>query len=249
MTKELEGRVALVTGGSRGIGAACAEALADAGANVVISYASNDAAAAATVGRIEAAGGQASAVRFDVADPDAAKAAIAGVVKTQGGLHILVANAGISVDGLMLRVKDDDLDRIFRTNVFGAFYCARAAARPMMKARWGRIVFMGSVVGETGNAGQSAYAGTKAALEGMGKSMARELASRGITANIVTPGYIATDMTSTMPEAAKTATEAAIPMGHIGAPEDIAEAVRFLASDRARYITGQVLGVNGGMYM
>ncbi len=249
MTKELEGRVALVTGGSRGIGAACALALADAGANVVISYGSNADAAKDTVGRIEAAGGKASAVQFDVKDPDAAKAAVAEIVKSQGGLHVLVANAGISIDGLMMRVKDDDLEKLYRTNVFGAFYCARAASRPMMKAKWGRIIFMGSVVGETGNAGQSAYAGTKAALEGMAKSIARELASRSVTANVVTPGFIATDMTNAMPDAAKDATVAAIPMGRIGDPEDIAEAVRFLASDRAKYITGQVLGVNGGMYM
>jgi 3-oxoacyl-[acyl-carrier protein] reductase len=148
-----------------------------------------------------------------------------------------------------LRYRDEDLDRVFRTNVYGAFFAARAAARAMMKARWGRIIMMGSVVGEMGNIGQVAYAGTKAALEGMAKSIARELASRGITANVIAPGFIETDMTKGMPEEAKTGLLASIPVGEIGKPEDVADAVCFLASERGRYITGQVLNVNGGLYM
>ena len=246
---ELKEKVALVTGGSRGIGRATAIKLAEAGATVVISYNSNVDAANETLSAIEAAGGQGVAMQFDVGDSAAVKAAIKEITKTQGGLHIVVANAGVAIDGLLMRFSDDDLDRIFRTNVYGAFYCAKAAARPMMKAQWGRIIFMGSVVGETGNGGQSAYASTKSALDGMAKSLARELASRNITANVIAPGYIETDMTRALPEEAREALTTAIPLGRVGQPEDIAEAVLFLASDRGRYITGQVLNVNGGMYM
>ncbi len=148
-----------------------------------------------------------------------------------------------------MRYKDEDLDRIFRTNVFGAFYLARSASRAMMKQRWGRIIMMGSVVGDMGNTGQTAYAGTKAALEGMAKSLARELASRNITTNVIAPGFIDTDMTKALPEAARTALLAQIPLGAMGLAEDIADAVVYLASDRAKYVTGQVLGVNGGLYM
>lgn len=245
----LKDKVALVTGGSRGIGRAIAEALAREGAKVCFTYTSNEAAAQETVAAIEAAGGSASAKKFDVGDAEAAKAAVDELVKTEGGLHILVNNAGVSIDGLLMRYKDDDLARIFQTNVFGAFYLARAASRPMMKARWGRIVMLGSVVGETGNVGQAAYASTKAALDGMAKSLARELASRNITANVVAPGYIGTDMTSTISEEMKTMMLSSIPAGEMGKPEDIADAVAFLCSDRARYITGQVVNVNGGMYM
>lgn len=246
---ELEGKIALVTGGSRGIGRAVAVKLAGAGAKVVISYASNEDAANETLALIEAAGGSGAAMKFDVGDSDAVKDAVKTITKEQGGLHILVANAGISIDGLVMRFSDDDLDRMFRTNVFGAYYCARAAARPMMKAKWGRILLMGSVVGEAGNGGQSAYASTKSALDGMAKSLAKELASRGVTANVIAPGYIDTDMTSSMPEEARAALLNVIPLGQVGAPDDIAEAALFLASDRGRYITGQVLNVNGGMYM
>lgn len=246
---ELEGKVALVTGGSRGIGRAVAEKLAGAGATVVFSYVSNEAAAQEVVAGIEARGGKAQALRFDVGDSEAVKAAVTQIGKDHGGPHILVANAGISLDGLLLRYPDEDLERSFRTNVYGAFYCARAAARAMMKAKWGRIILMGSVVGETGNGGQAAYAATKSALDGMARSIARELASRGVTANVVAPGYIATDMTGSLPEEVRAQIAASVPLGYVGAPEDIAEAVLFLSSDRARYITGQVLQVNGGMHM
>ncbi len=245
----LQGKVALVTGGSRGIGRACAVALAKEGANVTLSYTANEQAAQETVAQIEAAGGKASAIRFDVKDAQAAKDAINGVVKSQGGLHILVNNAGVSIDGLIMRYKDEDLERIFQTNVFGAFYLARAACRPMMKAKWGRIIMMGSVVGDMGNTGQAPYAATKAALSGMAKSLARELASRNITANVVAPGFIDTDMTRALPAEAQEGLLGSIPAGKMGEGQDIADAVTFLASERARYITGQVLGVNGGLYM
>ena len=249
MNRELEGKVALVTGGSRGIGRATALALARAGADVVIAYVSNEAAAHETLGAISAVGGRGEALRLDVSQSGAVKAALEGIVEAHGGLHVLVANAGVSIDGLLMRFGDDKLDQIFATNVFGAYYCARAAARPMMKARWGRLIFMGSVVGEGGNVGQSAYASTKSALDGLARSLAKELGSRGITANVVAAGYIETDMTRDLPEGARKKLIDSIPLGQMGQPEDVAEMVLFLASDRGRYITGQVLNVNGGMYM
>ena len=245
----LEGKVALVTGGSRGIGKACAVALAREGAHVVLTYASNEAAATAVVEGLRAEGRSASARALDVADPDAARAAVDAIVAERGGLHVLVNNAGIAIDGLVLRYKDEDLDKVFRTNVFGAFYLARAAAKAMMKARYGRIVMMGSVVGEMGNAGQTAYAASKAALDGLAKSLARELASLNVTANVIAPGFIDTDMTRDLPEAARNSMLGAIPAGRMGTPEEVADAVLFLASERARYVTGAVLHVNGGMYM
>jgi 3-oxoacyl-[acyl-carrier protein] reductase len=245
----LSGKVALVTGGSRGIGKAIARTLAAEGVDVTLSYASNEAAAIETVETIRAAGGRASAVRFDVGDAEGARAAVDALVAEKGALHILVNNAGVALDGLVLRYKDDDLERSFRTNVFGAFYLARAAARSMMKARFGRIVMLGSVVGEMGNTGQTVYASTKAALDGMAKSLARELASRNVTANVVAPGFIDTDMTRELPEQAKEAMLASIPAGRMGTAEEVADAVAFLASERARYVTGCVLHVNGGMYM
>ncbi|MEQ8275526.1 MAG: 3-oxoacyl-ACP reductase family protein [Deltaproteobacteria bacterium] len=245
----LKDKIALVTGGSRGIGRAIAEGLAREGAKVCLTYTSNEAAAQETIAAIEAAGGQATAKKFDVGDAAAAKAAVDELVKAEGALHILVNNAGVSVDGLLMRYKDEDLARIFQTNVFGSFYLARAAARPMMKARWGRIIMLGSVVGETGNVGQTAYASTKAALDGMAKSLARELASRNITANVVAPGYIGTDMTADISDEMKEMMLKSIPAGAMGKPEDIADTVAFLCSDRAGYVTGQVVNVNGGMYM
>jgi 3-oxoacyl-[acyl-carrier protein] reductase len=249
MDLELSGKIALVTGGSRGIGRACAIGLAKEGADVVISYTQNEDAAKAVVETIQQAGGKASAQRFDVADPALCASTVDAIVKEKGALHILVANAGISIDGLLLRFKDEDFEKVFKTNVFGAFYLAKACARPMMKARWGRMVFMGSVVGEMGNSGQIPYAGTKAALDGMARSIARELASRNITANVVAPGFVDTDMTRALAEPVKTAMLGAIPLARMGSVEEIADAVTFLCSERARYVTGQVLNVNGGMYM
>ena len=246
---KLQDKVALITGGSRGIGKACALRMAAEGATTLISYASNSTAADATVAEIIENGGKAEALQFDVGDPSSVKAAFSQITKTHGALHILVANAGISLDGLIMRYSDEDLERIYRTNVFGSFYCAKAAVRPMMKSKWGRIIFMGSVVGESGNAGQAAYAGTKSALDGMAKSLAKELASRNITVNVIAPGYIETDMTNALSEEQQSQIRSMIPLGKVGSPNDIANASVFLASDDAKYITGQVLNVNGGMYM
>ncbi|MBK8013281.1 MAG: 3-oxoacyl-ACP reductase FabG [Deltaproteobacteria bacterium] len=249
MDLALQDKVALVTGGSRGIGRAIALALAQEGADVTFSYTSNEEAAQATIGAIEAAGGRASARRFDVKDPEACRAEVDALVKAKGSLHILVNNAGVALDGLLMRYKDVDLHRSFETNVFGPFYLARAASRAMMKAKWGRIIMLGSVIGEMGNVGQSAYAATKAALDGLTRSLARELASRSITANVVAPGYIDTDMTKALPDEARARLVEMIPAGSVGSPEDIAHTVAFLASERARYITGQVIEVNGGLHM
>lgn len=249
MDLELAGKIALVTGGSRGIGRACAIALAREGADVTITYASNEEAAKATVATIEQSGGKASAIKLDVADGAACKSAVESLVKQKGTLHVLVSNAGVAIDGLLLRFKEEDFDTIFKTNVYAAFHLAKAAAGPMMRAKWGRMIFMGSVVGETGNAGQMPYAGTKAALDGMARSIARELASRNITANVVAPGFVETDMTKSLPDETKQTMLSTIPSARMGLSEEIADAVAFLASERARYITGQVLNVNGGLYM
>lgn len=245
----LSGKIALVTGGSRGIGKACALALAKEGADVTISFTSNEIAAQETVDALRAHHGKGEMVRFDVGDAAAGQAAIDALVKSKGGLQVLVNNAGVAIDGLVMRFKDEDLEKIFKTNVFGAYTLSRAACRAMMKARWGRIIMMGSVVGEMGNTGQSAYAATKSALEGLSKSLARELASRNITCNVVSPGFIDTDMTKGMTETMRAALLSQIPLGAMGSAEDIADAVTWLSSERARYVTGQVLSVNGGLYM
>jgi 3-oxoacyl-[acyl-carrier protein] reductase len=245
----LDGRIALVTGGSRGIGRACSEALARQGAKVVVNYVRGEAAAREVADGIASRGGTADVAGFDVADSKAVDAAVDEIVKRHGKIDVLVANAGISVDGLLLRLKDDDLDRLFATNVRGAIACARACSRPMMRARWGRIVFMSSVVGEMGNVGQTAYAASKAALLGAAKSIAREYASRSLTVNVVAPGYIDTDMTSTMSPEMKEQLGKVIPLGRTGAAADVAAACVYLASDEAGYVTGQVLRVNGGMYV
>lgn len=246
---DFQGKVALVTGGSRGIGRAIAVELAKGGATVVISYAGNDEAAKETCGLIEAAGGRAEAKRFDVADAEACQATVEEVVKSHGGLHVLVHNAGISVDQLLMRLKDEDLERQLAVNLKAAFWLCRAAARPMMRQRDGSIVNLSSVVGERGNAGQTAYAATKAGLVGFTKSLAQELASRNVRANVVSPGFIDTDMTRELPEDVRAKIFEAIPMGRLGSAEEVAKAVAFLASDAASYVTGEILRVNGGMYM
>jgi len=245
----LDGRIALVTGGSRGIGRACCEALAAQGATVVVNYVKGETAAREVAEAIGAKGGKADVSGFDVADSKAVDAAVDVLVKRHGKIDILVANAGISIDGLLLRLKDDDLDRLFATNVRGAIACARACSRGMMRARWGRIVFMSSVVGEMGNVGQTAYAASKAALLGAAKSIAREYASRSLTVNVVAPGFIETDMTSTMTPEMRVELVKIVPLGRIGSAGDVGAACAYLASEEAGYVTGQVLRVNGGMYV
>src|SRR5580693_4230876 len=245
----LDGRIALVTGGSRGIGRACCEALAAQGATVVVNYVKGEAAARSVAEGIVGSGGKADVSGFDVADSKAVDAAVDEIVKRHGKIDILVANAGISIDGLLLRLKDDDLEKLWATNVRGAIACARAASRSMMRGRWGRIIFMSSVVGEMGNAGQTAYAATKAAVIGASRSIAREYASRSITANVVAPGFIDTDMTASMTAEQKEQLAKVVPLGRTGSASDIAAACVYLASEEAGYVTGQVLRVNGGMHV
>jgi 3-oxoacyl-[acyl-carrier protein] reductase len=247
---DFKGKVALVTGASRGIGRAIAVELARGGASVALNYAGNEAAAAEALALVQAAGApRAKLYRFDVADAAACSAAVEAVVADLGGLHVLVNNAGIAVDQLLMRLKDEDWRRQLDVNLTGAFNLIRAVTRPMMKAKGGAIVNLSSVVGEMGNAGQAAYAATKAGLIGLTKSVARELASRNVRCNAVTPGFIDTDMTAALPEAAKQKMMEGIPLGRLGTAEDVARAVCFLASDQAAYVTGEVLKVNGGMYM
>ena len=245
----LDGKTALVTGASRGIGRAVALALAAAGARVAINYAGNVKAAEEVKASIEAAGGTAILCQADVADSAAVEAMVAAVVKEFGTIDILVNNAGITRDTLLMRMKDEDFAKVLDTNLKGVFYCTKAVSKLMMKKRAGRIVNMASVVGLVGNAGQTNYAAAKAGVIGFSKSAAKELASRGITVNVVAPGFIGTDMTAGLPESVKEKMLTDIPLGRMGEPEDVANAVLFLASDQASYITGQVVNVDGGMVM
>ncbi|MBQ2047589.1 MAG: 3-oxoacyl-[Schwartzia sp.] len=245
----LDGKCALVTGASRGIGRAIAVKLASEGAKVALNYAGNAAAAEEVKKEIEAAGGQAITVQADVSDPASVEAMIQTVVDAFGQIDILVNNAGITRDGLLLRMKDEDFDAVINTNLKGIFYTTKLVSKLMMKKRFGRIVKMASVVGLTGNARQTNYAAAKAGVIGFSKSAAKELAARGITVNMVAPGFIETDMTAVIPEKAKEAMMGGIPLGRAGKPEDVANAVLFLVSDQAAYITGQVLKVDGGMVM
>jgi len=247
---DFQGKTALVTGASRGIGRSIAVALARGKARVAINYAGNQAAAEESLRLVREAGSpDARLFQFDVADAAAAGRAVDEVVSSMGGLHILVNNAGVALDQLVMRLKDEDWQRQLDVNLTGAFHLIRAAARPMMKARGGAIVNLTSVVGEMGNAGQAAYAATKAGLIGLTKSVARELASRNVRVNAVSPGYIDTDMTASLPEDAKKKMAEMIPLGRLGSAEDVAAAVAWLCSDQASYVTGEVLRVNGGMHM
>ena len=243
------GKAAVVTGVSRGIGRAVCLELAKGGANVVLCYAGNEAAANDTAAACEALGVKALAVRCNVAEAGEVKALMDAAVQAFGRIDILVNNAGITRDGLLMMMKDEDFDAVINANLKGTFLCMKAVSRLMMRQRYGRIVYLSSVVGLRGNAGQVNYAASKAGVVGMTKSLAKELASRGVTVNAVAPGFMETDMTAAMPKAARTATLAAIPMGRMGAAENVAKAVAFLASEEAGYITGQVLAVDGGMSM
>ena len=245
---EVRGKCALVTGGGRGIGRAVCLELARGGASVAVNYAGSEEAARETVERcLELGAPDAFAIRADVAEEQAVAAMLAAVEERLGRIDILVNNAGITRDGLMLRMKDADWDAVLDTNLKGAFHCMRGVYQGMMRRRYGRIINISSVVGLRGNAGQANYSASKAGLIGMSKSMAKELASRGVTVNVVAHGFITTDMTAALPQAAQEALLATIPMKRLGAPEDVARAVAFFAGEESAYLTGQVLCVDGGM--
>ena len=239
--------VALVTGGSRGIGRAICLELARQGAAVAVNYAGNEQAAQETVEACRALGVQAEAFQADVSDPAACESLIAQVKERFGRLDILVNNAGVTRDGLLMTAKPEDFDKVLDTNLKGAYFCMKAAAKLMMRQRYGRIVNLSSVVGLRGNPGQTGYAASKAGILGLTKAAAKELASRNITVNAVAPGFIETDMTAVLPEKAKTAMLSTIPMATPGQPEDVARAAAFFARPESAYITGQVLCVDGGM--
>ncbi|MEQ1575212.1 MAG: 3-oxoacyl-ACP reductase FabG [Vicinamibacterales bacterium] len=244
---ELTGKVAIVTGASRGIGRGIATLLAAQGAHVVAAARAEN--AAETVARIQEAGGHAEAVSVDVTDAASIEALVGGTLERHGRIDILVNNAGIARDQLMLRMKRDDWDQVIATNLTSAFSCAQAVLKSMVRQRAGRIISISSVVGQSGNAGQANYAASKAGLIGFSKALAREVASRNVTVNVVAPGLVETDMTRAIADKAQGEWSARIPLGRPGTPADVAAAVCFLASDEAAYITGQVLAVNGGMYM
>ena len=245
----LNGKVAVVTGGSRGIGRAIVWKLADLGADVAFSYAGNAAAAEETANLCREKGVRVFAMQADVSSAQAVADFFAAVERELGSVDILVNNAGITRDNLVMRMKEEEFDQVIETNLKGTFLCMKAVARGMMKRRSGRIINLSSVVALRGNAGQVNYCASKAGVIGMTKSMAKELAGRGVTVNAIAPGFIETDMTAKLPEDVKTTMAASIPAGRLGQPEDIANAAAFFASDEAAYVTGQVLCVDGGMAM
>ncbi len=245
----LAGQIALVTGGNRGIGGAVSRVLADLGAHVIINYRDNQAAAEDTLRMVAVRGGRGELCRFDVAEGGQVEEAVNNIVDRHRKIDILVNNAGVTSDFLLVRMKPEDWDRVVGTNLKGTVMCTKAVARFMIRQRYGRIINLSSVVGQTGNAGQSLYAATKAGIVGFTKSVARELAARNITANAVAPGFIDTEMTAKLPAGVQEEYRRAIPLGRFGTCEDVAGAVAFLAGATACYITGQVLCVNGGLYM
>lgn len=249
MQLDLSGKTALVTGGTRGIGRAIVEAFADAGAKVAFTYRSSSDTADALKAELEGRGVDALAIQSDAADFDAAQVAVQAVLDAWGTLDVLVNNAGVTRDNLLIRMNEEDWDAVIGTNLKSVFNSCKAAYRPMMKQRAGRIVNVSSVVGVMGNAGQANYAASKAGIIGFTKSLARELGARGVTANVVAPGYVDTDMTDALSDAAKEAMTNGIPLKRTATPEDIAHAVLFLASDAASYITGHTLHVDGGLAM
>lgn len=249
MFASLEGKKALVTGASRGIGRAIAVALAEAGADVAINYSGSEAAAAETAQAVEALGRRAIVIKANVGKADEFDSMVKEVIEQFGSLDILVNNAGITRDNLIMRMKEDEFDQVIETNLKGVFNGIKAVTRPMMKQRSGRIINISSVVGVLGNPGQANYVAAKAGVIGLTKASARELASRGITVNCVAPGFIQTEMTDKLPEEMRQSLAGQIPLARLGDPSDIANAVRFLASDASAYMTGQTVHVDGGMYM
>ncbi|HBS44302.1 MAG TPA: beta-ketoacyl-ACP reductase [Paenibacillus sp.] len=249
MFSALRGQTALVTGGSRGIGRSIALALAEHGVKVAVNYAGSEAAANETVARIAELGSEGIALRGDVGNSEQAESLIKEVLNTWGRIDIVVNNAGITRDNLIMRMKEEEFDQVIETNLKGVFNCLKAATRPMMKQRYGRIINISSVVGVTGNPGQANYSAAKAGVIGLTKASARELSSRGITVNCIAPGFIDTDMTRELSEEVRSELEKGIPLARLGRPEEIAMAVVFLASEGAAYMTGQTLHVDGGMYM
>ncbi len=245
---ETNGKIALVTGGSRGIGRSIAERLAKEGFYVVINYVSNESAAKDVLSAIENAGGKGQIAPFDVSDFDATQKAVEDIVEELGGLHILINNAGITHDTLMLRMKEEDWTNVISVNLNGVFNCTKAVTRIMIKQRYGRIINLTSVVGEMGNSGQTNYAASKAGIIGFTKAAAREMASRSITVNAVSPGFIETDITMALTDEIRKSYIEKIPLGRFGSPKDITGVVAFLTSDEASYITGEVVRVNGGIY-